>query len=71
MVQVQVALVHRVDAMEKALLAVKMLHEQSNGREARNARNRALEAKLQLMQKELEVCSILSRCHSLTPVYFQ
>jgi hypothetical protein len=52
--EVQTALAHRVDAMEKALLAVKTLHEQSSSKEAANARTKALEAKLELMQKEIE-----------------
>jgi len=52
--EVQAALAQRVDAMEKALLAVKTLHEQSSSKEAAHARTKALEAKLELMQKEIE-----------------
>eukprot|EP00658_Telonema_sp_P-2_P022415 TRINITY_DN1895_c0_g1_i5.p1 TRINITY_DN1895_c0_g1~~TRINITY_DN1895_c0_g1_i5.p1 ORF type:complete len:1375 (-),score=598.38 TRINITY_DN1895_c0_g1_i5:150-4274(-) len=52
--EAQAALVKRVDALENALLAVKSLHESSNSHAAVDARNRAMEAHLQLLEREIE-----------------
>jgi len=54
MSKVQEALVKRVDSLEKALLAVKNLHQMGTRQNAQHARNRALAARIGLLEKELQ-----------------